>query len=958
MRTKKLSFILFLFIGFQALAQEQISLNGNWKFALAKTEKEAVQLKDFFQPDFAPSSFVSIPVPSNWAVLGFEEPVYRGFEKDTASEGFYLYDFNIPKGWAGKRLLLNFGGVWSSAEVWLNGVYVGIHESGYTSFSFNVSGKLKEDKPNKLAVRVRQISREYKFDVYDDWTIGGIYRDVSLEAMPSKRWLEYAVATTTFDPNYKEAELAIKCMVSDKHEGSLPGNYPSPGKPYDIRFTLQTLQGEKVAHRLLTIPAHTSTSREVQTQIHVDTPLHWTAETPNLYVLKIELLENGTVVQTKRERIGFRQISTTGGVFRINGQAVKLRGVNRHDEHPDVGRATTREHWLQDILLMKAANINYIRMAHYQHAKGFVELCDSLGMYVGEEVSIGGAGGLISDPSYSGAALVRTYETVTRDINNPSIIYWTIGNEDQLASLNLAAVKFVKALDPTRPTMIPWRHETWLPKDIDLLSAHYWQPHEYDQLASIADRPIITTEYTHAFGVNSMGGLDARWKALTKHPAGAGGAVWMWADQGIKTPAKRPAGRYEKIVKDDEYLRIDDQGWDGIVDSYRKPTRDYWEVKAVYAQVYPTINKIPFVTGQSSLSIPLQNDFDFTDLKAIKIEWIIKEDAKNIATGVTSIAGPPHTVATLNVPCEKLGMLKSGKAYYIWLRFLNESGQEIICKSVELAPASYEIRAKPEVAKIIVMQNDSITVSVNNINYCFNPKTGHLLSGSIENDKLIYNLKPTIWHKPDNGESSVIGSKIASKLPDLNKYNTKAKTWKLQENSDNVCVETTVEYTVDAKNSFTVQYKYLITMDGKLTVQYAILPHVETPRLPIVGMSLQTAPKLKDLHWVGLGPYDANPNKQAATIFGFWGGALDSAALDGNKATQSIELTGSNNKVRIANDGYMEHHRLDPNRVGILSTVLGKPEKGRKPFEPSLLLETNTGQPFVGQFEIDLEAIK
>ena len=154
------------------------------------------------------------------------------------------------------------------------------------------------------------------------------------------------------------------------------------------------------------------------------------------------------MTHTRTQRIGFRQISTVGGVFRINGQAVKLRGVNRHDEHPDVGRATTREHWLQDLTLMKAANINYIRLSHYTPAKGFIELCDEMGMYVGNEVSLGGAGNLMYDPSCSGAALQRSYETVVRDINHPSIIYWSVGNEDPLTSLHLASVKLVKALDP------------------------------------------------------------------------------------------------------------------------------------------------------------------------------------------------------------------------------------------------------------------------------------------------------------------------------------------------------------------------------------------------------------------------------------------------------------------------------------------------------------------------------
>ena len=552
------------------LAQERINLSGTWQFAFAANQKEADRLERFYTSDFAKSKFKSTPVPSNWALLGYEEPVYRGFKDNQAGEGFYVREFTIPQDWKDKRILLHFGGVWSSAEVWLNGNELGRHDCGYTSFAFDVTNKLKVDEPNKLAVRVRQITREYKFDVCDDWTWGGIYRDVTLEAMPAKRWIDDVVVQTTFDHLFQDANLDIRVMISDKHKNTLPGNYPSPGEPYKLCFTLTDKEGKEVAQRQMAIPAHVSTDREICLSLPVEAPHQWTAETPYLYSLKVELLEKEAVTHTRMERVGFRQISTDGGVFRINGQAVKLRGVNRHDEHPDVGRATTRKQWLEDLTLMKAANINYLRLSHYTPAEGFIELCDSMGMYVGNEVTLGGAGDLMYDPSFSGAVLQRSYETIVRDINKPSIIYWSIGNEDPLTSLHMVSVKLVKALDPTRPVLLPWRPEEWLPKEVDILAPHYWNPQEYDRLAGHSGRPVISTEYTHAYGNDAFGGLEARWKALTKHPAGAGAAVWMWADQGVKTPVRKK----EKDLSEDEYLRINTAGWDGIVDSYRNFTRD------------------------------------------------------------------------------------------------------------------------------------------------------------------------------------------------------------------------------------------------------------------------------------------------------------------------------------------------------------------------------------------------
>jgi beta-galactosidase len=716
--------VIISFINIHVFAQEHINLNGSWLFAIAKTGEEADKLSQFYNNQFDSSTFKPIPVPSNWAVLGFEEPVYRGFEDNKASEGFYLYDFKVPANWAEKNIVLHFGGVWSSAEVWLNGSRIGTHHGGYTSFAFNVESKIKPGESNRLAVRVRQVNEDYKFDVYDDWTLGGIYRDVALEAMPKKRWLDNVVVKTDFDNLFENADLKVITMVGDRNKETLPGNYPSPGEPYNLKITLLTKEGKEIDHQEIIVPAHTATNREIVTTMRVKSPLHWTAETPYLYSVRIDLLEKNKVLHSRTERVGFREISTNGGVFRINGQAVKLRGVNRHEEHPDVGRATTREHWLQDIKLMKAANINYIRMAHYAHAQGFIELCDELGMYVGEEVSLGGAAELMYDPSFSGAVLQRTYETIVRDINRPSVIYWSAGNEDALTTLHLASVKLIKSLDPTRPLLLPWRAEEWLPEEVDILAPHYWKLQEYDQLAGRSARPIISTEYTHAFGVDGLGGLEARWKALTKHPSGAGAAIWMWADQGIKTPVQIPEGKASGLNKGDAYLRIDEAGWDGIVDSYRNVSRDYWEAKAVYAQVYPATERVLFTPGETSVRIPIQNDFDFTDLTTVKIAWAVREDGRELFGGTASIQGQPHAEANFDLPLEKLTAIQPGKTYYAWLVFTNTEENEINRRAVELIPRIKSSLHLTSISKLSVVKSEDVTVTAGEVRYVFSPKTG------------------------------------------------------------------------------------------------------------------------------------------------------------------------------------------------------------------------------------------
>lgn len=952
----KLIYVVVIFLWWAvlpAIGQETVSLNGDWMFSLAKNGQEVEKLENFYRPGFKTQGFKLVPVPSNWAVLGYEEPVYRGFKDDRASEGFYLHEFDTPEGWNNKRVLLHFGGVWSSAEVWLNGKYIGRHESGFTSFSFNVTGKLNATDKNTLAVRVKQTGRGYKFDVFDDWTLGGIYRDVTLESMPAKRWIDQVVTQTVFDSEYKDAKLKVKVMVGDKHKETLPGNYPSPGEAYSLRFTLTGKNREEVFSRTVQLPAHVSTCREVSKEFEVENPEHWTAETPYLYDFRVELLEQGEVIHSYSSRIGFRQISTAGGVFRINGQTVKLRGVNRHDEHPDVGRSTTREHWLQDIEMMKAANINYVRASHYAPAKGFIELCDELGMYVGNEVSMGGAGDLVYDPSYYDAALQRAYETVSRDLNNPSIIYWSVGNEDPFSAMHQVAVKLVKALDPTRPVLLPWRHEDWLPEEIDILAPHYWTANEYDRLAAQSDRPVISTEYTHAFGTDGFGGLEDRWKSLTRHPAGAGAAIWMWADQGIKTPSYNPDIKPNEQNNGDVYLRIDESGWDGIVDSYRHPTRDYWEVKAVYAQVYPITDKVDFIPGQDSVSITLQNDFDFTDLDKIRIDWTLWKEEEILDSASAYVQAAPHTRAALALPIGKLAKVKHDEICYVRMAFVNRDGEEINLRSVELCPQLKMERDTIPAGNISVEDGTRTTVKAEDVQYVFDTQTGQLVSAQKHGKNLIRNIRPVIWHQLDRSDVSIIGKKLIQTLPDFTHYVSSVKSWRVERWKNSVSICTEAEHVINEENRFTVAYHYEIDAKGNLTVRYKLEPNLKVPFLPVIGMRVQAVSGLEEIHWLGLGPYDAYPNKKFAAQLGFWGGKAGSNKVTGIKSVRRIEWAG-NGSIRIYGDNYMEHDASSPDCINVLSEVLGRPEKGRKADEAISRLQLSEGKTFIGQFYIEL----
>jgi len=927
--------------------QPRLDLSGPWRFAIARDEAAAKALEDFAHPGFDPARFDTIPVPSNWSLLGYEPAHYKPFKPgETAGEGFYLKTFSLPAGWQGQRILLHFDGVWSSAEVWLNGRAMGRHDSGYTPYVLDVSDALKPGE-NVLAVRVRQIQHDYLFDTNDDWTLPGIYRPVWLEQTPPSRWIDRVETQTHFDSTYRDADLSVRIMVGDRHKQIAPGNVPNQGtQPYTLRVTLSDAQGRRVGGQEITVPSHFGTGRETALTLHLDHPLAWNAETPNLYRLNVEMLEGTQVSHNRSLKVGLREISTAGGVFRINGQAVKLRGVNRHDEYPDTGRATTREQWLQDIQGMKAANINYIRAAHYPPAEGFLDLCDELGMYVSDEVPMGEGGNHLEDPGFTGATMLRSYETVARDINHPAVVIWSIGNEDPLTSLHMAAIRTVKALDPTRPVLMPWRAEDWLPPEIDIIAPHYLTGAQMEQLAGRVSRPVLATEFSHAYGNDGFGDHGTRWKALTRQPNGVGGAVWMWADQGLSVRERKPDGTMGTAFK------LIPDGFDGITDAYRRPTRDYWETKAVYAPVFPTVEAMAFTPGQAGVKIPIRNEYDFADLNTVSIGWALMEDDRQLASGETHVSGQPHAEALLDVPLDKLARVLPGKTYILQLSFRRPDGSEITARSVELTYAGAEAAASPSTA-VSVERGEGVTVRAGQASYAFDPRSGLLISASLGGKAVLGAMVPAVWRQLNSTELLLNKPPSAAGWPDLQRYTAQVKDWRVEEQPDGVLLRATVDYRVNERNSFQIDYTYRISGDGVLHVDYTVRPKVEAPYLPFVGMRATMAAPLAKLHWLGLGPLDNWPNESAAAQLGVWTQGPPEGEAPGMKQARWADLLGSDGTgPRVEHAGYISLDPRAPGTVAILSDVRERPSKW-PPEGPGSLLRTN-GEPLVGGFTVDL----
>ncbi len=950
-----------------------VSLNGDWQFRLAETPAEAMALNDFHSADFDAEGFTSIPVPSNWNMEGFENPHYVN---GTASEGFYLYTFEVPEAAADLRTMLYFGGVWVSAEVWVNGENMGRHDSGFTRFGFDVSNVVKPGETNRIAVRVRQQlpNNLFKFDANDDWGLAGIYRDVWLEFVPKQLAITSVAVETDLDEDFKDADLKLKVFVLRDERG----DYYAPSPPFDLRTRLTTWDGELVLEDV-----HTSTvtnprnGREISITIPVENPRKWTAETPSLYRLRIDLEREGTVLHRWEDAVGFREVDTKGGVFRINGQPVKLRGVNRHDQHPDVGRATRKEHWLQDIQLMKAANMNAIRMSHYPPAEGFLDLCDELGMYVADEIPLGFGGERMDRPEFAEGMLLRLHETILRDRNHPSVIIWDFGNEDPFTALHAVGLKMIKGIDPTRPTLLPFHHEADLPPEVDLLAPHYWKADDYDRLAANAGRPVVTTEYTHALGSRDFGEMEQRWEALTTHPAGAGGFIWLWADQGLRRPVDgRPV--LDPMEDKDKYTREGGElvreadagdgfiydshgnyGTDGIVNADRSPQRDYWEVKAVYAPVRILREQVEFEPGQDSVEIPVRNDYDFTNLDAVTFHWTLYADHLPLASGEEVVEAEPHASAGLRIPTGSIEESDTGPVYYVHIEPWRD-GRALTRRSVRLGNQRMVHPLGVEAPEGIQIYRDDkqLTVSAGPASYAFNTATGEISRIQLEDRVLAGEAGFAPWRPSTYCERNRYDR--VEDAPDWNTFmqglHPELKDWDVSTNGDQAEIKAVCEYRQDEKNSVLVRYTYRIGRDGIMKVSFTADMELDVPELPEIGLTFRIPAGLNRLIWMGQGLIDSVPGKTAATCFGWWAANPDSPAATGTKSGlewakldypggQQLYLHGQPG-IRLETDGE------DGYVLRVLTHIGGAWTKNGPPENPDWHLDLSKQTKFDGSFTI------
>ncbi|HEY6554487.1 MAG TPA: glycoside hydrolase family 2 TIM barrel-domain containing protein, partial [Vicinamibacteria bacterium] len=618
--------------------------SSRWKFHFVT--KPADRPRDFHRTDFDDRGWDEIRVPSNWQMQGYDKPIYLNTRYPWAPEnpdpptippgynpvGSYRTTFDVPAAWAGRRVFLHFAGVNSAFHLWVNGQWVGYSEDSMTASEFDVTPHLKAGA-NLLAAQVFRWSDGSYLEDQDTWRLSGIYRDVFLFSTPSVRISDFAVRTD-LDETHRDATLRVRPRLR-AHDGGKAIGFTVEAQLFDPeRRPVFPAPLSKDASAILDekYPQRDTTPFGLL-EARVAAPRLWSAETPHLYTLVLSLRNaGGELVQTTSARIGFREVEVRGGRLLLNGRPIRLYGVNRHEHDPDHGQAVPYERMVQDVLLMKQANVNAVRTSHYPNDPRWYELCDRYGIYVMDEANLethGVTGKLTNDSQWLSAFVERARRMVERDKNHPSVVFWSLGNESGKGPNHAAMAGWIREHDPTRP--IHYEGAASAPRDapwVDVVSRMYTRIPELAKMARdpVETRPVVLCEYAYARG-NAVGNLKEYWDLIESEDRLIGGFIWDWVDKGLRK--RDPSGR-EFWAYGGDYGDEPNDGTmvcNGIVLPDRAPEPELHEVRKVYQRIDTTA--VEAAAGR----VRVRNDHDFRPLDFVEVLWSVEHDGRVVDEG-------------------------------------------------------------------------------------------------------------------------------------------------------------------------------------------------------------------------------------------------------------------------------------------------------------------------------------
>lgn len=861
------------------------SLNGAWRFRYLANPSQTPE--DFAADSINEARWTNITVPGNWQLQGnFDPPVFTNIRHPFTAEpprvpqdynptGLYRKTFTIPEEWKGRQVFLHFAGVQSNATVYLNGKKVGYNEDGMTPAEYNITDMLRPGE-NLLAVRVLNWSDGSWLEDQDFWRLSGIYRDVFLFAAPSQHIRDYFV-TTDLDAQYKDAAFNLRVSVKNYAGAS--------AKNLAMKMTLSDASLKPVLEKVVKVGS-VGAGRETLVKISelVKDPLKWTAETPNLYTLTMELTaSSGEVLEVISSRMGFREVEIRNGQLLFNGKAIDIKGTNRHEFDPDRGRALTRESMIRDIILMKRLNINAVRTSHYPNDTEWYSLCDEYGLYVMDEANVESHDlwanrryYIAEKPEWKAAWIDRGVSMVMRDRNHPCIFSWSMGNETGWGANFDAMYKAMKALDPTRPV----HYESKTPAYANVLSRYDIISTMYPSLDDIVSlmnqdpsRPVIICEYAHTMG-NSLGNFKKYWDLFYKYPRLQGGFNWDWVDQGLRSDGKGDG--YWNIVNYSDGANAND----GLINPDRIPQPETHE----FRKIMQNINVKDVSGGKGRLRI--SNLFFFTDLKNVKMDWEVIRNGYPVSSGsVEDLNVNPRDSAEISLPLPG-DLLNQDGEYYLNLVFRTKTDLPYAVRGFDIASEQIMLKGQTPVIPAVnvagkplqVIEGDVVTVSGKEISIKVSKATGSITSYVFRGSELITDpLQPCFWRVPTDNDEGGGNRGFAGRWrrAGLDRFSVRVRTldFKAQDNGD-VVMNVSSDLVFVGERTMDFRGTYTFRTDGSILFSMDLNLIGDFPPLARVGMQFSMPASYDQIKWYGRGPFESYQDRKESAHVGLWSGSV------------------------------------------------------------------------------------
>ena len=922
-------------------------LNGVWKFYFVDAYRDLPE--NITDPAVDASGWHDINVPGNWEVQGFGTAIYtnHGYEfkprnptppvlPEDNPVGVYRREFTVPESWDGSEIFLNIDGAKSGVYVYLNGREVGYSEDSKTSAEFAVSDYLVPGE-NTLVLKIYRWSTGSYLECQDFWRMSGIERDVYLWCQPREAALKDFAIVSTLDDTYTDGLLSVRAVLK---------NTAAEGSEAVLRGTLTGPDGAVVWSEAQEVGLDAGGTSEVRFESRIPDVRPWSAEHPDLYRLTMTVYADGQAVETVPYHVGFRkfeirpsgELSPEGRpyvLFYVNGQPVKLKGVNTHEHNPLTGHYVTEDLIRRDLELMKQNNINTVRLAHYPQGRRFYELCDEYGLYVYDEANIEShgmyynlrkGGTLGNNPEWLAAHMDRTVNMYERNKNYPCITVWSLGNEAGNGYNFYQTYLWIKDRERggmDRPVCYERAQWEW---NSDMYVPQYPGADWLRQIGrSGSDRPVVPSEYSHAMG-NSSGSLSLQWDEIYRYPNLQGGYIWDWVDQGIWQDRDGGFWAYGgdfgiNAPSDGNFL------CNGIVNPDRNPHPAMTEVKHAYQNAAfrpsgyaedPTAERT-LATGRlafSSLpsggkvSVNVINRFYFTDLDAYDFTYELTADGRVAASGTLAVSAAPQDTVTVEIPVPALK--SSGTEYFLNLYMKQRSEVPGIPAGHVLAsdqiafpvtgerPVYAEGRG-PVLSVDSVSSEGVIRIFSPSMEWVFDRSAAAVTSYKVRGVEYFadgFGLRPNFWRGPNDND---YGNGAPKRLQIWKTSSQELRVGAVSAVMDGTDAVMTVEYLLAAGNKYIAEYRVHPdgVVDARLHFTPALMPEVESeaseatltatytpgqesrvglkarPEVPRIGVRFRLPVAMHEVTWYGRGPGENYVDRSRGSLVGLYSSSAE-----------------------------------------------------------------------------------